>query len=97
MLFDALNAIPGLRCDRPEGAMYLFCSCADIIGKRTPGGQPIENDADFVQYLINEGDVAVVQGSAYGMSPYFRASFVASREDIAKGAARMKEACAALS
>jgi len=96
MLYDALNAIPGLRCDRPEGAMYLFCSCAAFIGKTTPAGKLINNDEDFVHYLIDEGDVAVVQGSAYGMSPYFRASFVAPREDIVKGAERIHAACANL-
>ncbi len=96
MLYDALNAIPGLRCDRPEGAMYLFCSCAAFIGKTTPAGKLINNDEDFVHYLIDEGDVAVVQGSAYGMSPYFRASFVAPREDIVKGAERIRAACANL-
>ena len=96
MLYDALNAIPGLRCDRPEGAMYLFCSCAAFIGKTTPAGKLINNDEDFVHYLIDEGDVAVVQGSAYGMSPYFRASFVAPREDIVKGAERIRVACANL-
>ena len=96
MLYDALNAIPGLRCDRPEGAMYLFCSCAAFIGKKTPTGKTINNDEDFVHYLIDEGDVAVVQGSAYGMSPYFRASFVAPREDIVKGAERIRVACANL-
>lgn len=97
ILFAELNALPGLRCDLPEGAMYIFCSCADLIGRVTPGGRIIENDADLVEYFIEEGDVAVVQGGAYGMSPYFRASFAASEADLVLGAARMRKAIEALS
>ncbi|MEM7406224.1 MAG: aminotransferase class I/II-fold pyridoxal phosphate-dependent enzyme [Pseudomonadota bacterium] len=97
LLFDALSQIPELQCDRPEGAMYIFCSCAGAIGKRTPDGKRIETDTDFVMYLLDSVGVAVVQGSAYGLSPYFRASFVASEADIARGGQLIREACAALS
>jgi aspartate aminotransferase len=96
LLYDALNKIAGLRCDRPEGAMYIFCSCAQLLGKRTPGGVTIDNDGDFVEYLINDANVAVVQGGAYGMPSYFRASFVASEADLHRGAQRIAEAVAAL-
>jgi aspartate aminotransferase len=96
VLFKALNSVPGLRCDLPEGAMYIFCSCAELIGKRTPDGRLIDSDAVLVDYLINEGSVAVVQGNAYGMSPYFRASFVASEDDLLLGAERMRTAFEAL-
>jgi aspartate aminotransferase len=97
MLFDALSQIPELQCERPEGAMYIFCSCAGALGKRTPDGNIIETDTDFVMYLLDSVGVAVVQGSAYGLSPYFRASFVATEPDLIRGGKLIREACAALS
>jgi aspartate aminotransferase len=96
MLYDKLSGAKGLSCDRPEGAMYIFCSCAGTIGKRTPDGRVIENDTDFTMYLLDTVGVAVVQGVAYGLSPYFRASFVAPEADIIKGGDLIQEACAAL-
>ena len=53
ILLDYLNAADGLSCDRPEGAMYIFCSCAGAIGKRTPEGKLIETDGDFTNYLLD--------------------------------------------
>jgi aspartate aminotransferase len=96
LLFGQLSRVAGLNCDRPEGAMYIYCSCAGLIGKRTPQGKTIENDTDFVMYLLDEAGVAVVQGEAYGFSPYFRASFVASDADIKRGGQRIAKACGAL-
>ena len=96
ILLGYLNAAKGLSCEKPEGAMYIFCSCAGVIGKRTPAGKVIKNDTDFTLYLMDEFGVAVVQGEAYGLSPYFRASFVAPEEDLHKGGRLIQEACAAL-
>jgi aspartate aminotransferase len=96
ILLEYLNNAAGLSCDKPEGAMYIFCSCAGAIGKRTPGGKMIETDQDFTLYLLDDYGVAVVQGEAYGLSPYFRASFVAPEEDLHKGGRLIQEACAAL-
>lgn len=96
ILLDYLNTAEGLSCDKPEGAMYIFCSCAGAIGKTTPAGKVIENDTDFTLYLMDEFGVAVVQGEAYGLSPYFRASFVAPEADLHKGGKLIQEACAAL-
>ncbi len=97
LLYAGLNAVPGLRCDLPEGAMYLYCACEAFIGRRTPQGKRIETDTDFVDYLLDFAEVSVVQGVAYGLSPYFRASFVASESDLRRGAERIGAACAALS
>ena len=80
----------------PEGAMYIFCSCAGTIGKRAPDGRVIENDTDFTMYLLDSVGVAVVQGVAYGLSPYFRASFVAPEADLVLGGDLIQQACAAL-
>jgi aspartate aminotransferase len=97
ILFEKLNKAKGLQCDLPEGAMYIFCSCAGTIGKTAPNGKVIENDEDFTMYLLESVGVAVVQGSAYGLSPYFRASFVAPEADLVRGGYKIQEACAALS
>jgi aspartate aminotransferase len=96
ILLDYLNAAKGLSCDRPEGAMYIFCSCAGAIGKRAPNGKIIETDGDFTNYLLDSVGVAVVLGEAYGLSPYFRASFVAPEEDLHQGGKLIQQACAAL-
>ncbi|MFT6580003.1 MAG: aminotransferase class I/II-fold pyridoxal phosphate-dependent enzyme [Alphaproteobacteria bacterium] len=96
ILFEKLNAAKGLKCDLPEGAMYIFCSCAGTLGKKTPNGKIIESDTDFTLYLLDSVGVAVVQGVAYGLSPYFRASFVAPEEDLVRGGDLIQQACAAL-
>ena len=96
-LFEKLNKAKGLKCDLPEGAMYIFCSCAGNIGKKAPNGKVIETDEDFTMYLLDSVGVAVVQGNAYGLSPYFRASFVAPEADLVRGGDKIQEACAALS
>jgi len=97
ILQAALNRPDGLHCDLPEGAMYCFCSCVGALGKRTPDGKIIENDTDFTMYLLDHVGVAVVQGAAYGLSPYFRASFVATEEDLIRGGERIQKACRDLS
>ena len=96
LLFNEFGRIEGLSCDRPDGAMYIYCSCAGLIGKRTPNGKVIENDTDFVMYMLDAAGVAMVQGEAYGFSPYFRASFVASDVDIKRAGERMLKACGEL-
>lgn len=96
ILLEEINRAPGLSCDRPEGAMYLYVNCAGAIGKRAPDGRMIESDTDFALYLLDTVGVAVVQGEAYGLSPYFRASFVVPEADLRKGGRLIAEACAAL-
>lgn len=91
-----LNATPGLSCLIPDGAFYLYPSCAGVIGKTTPNGKVIENDLDFVLYLLDGAGVAAVHGAAYGLSPYFRLSFATSMEAIKEACDRIEEACRAL-
>jgi len=62
LVVDLLNKVPGLHCPRPEGAFYVYPSCAGLIGKRTPKGGTIGNDEDFVRYLLEGEGVAVVHG-----------------------------------
>ncbi|MCZ7909001.1 aspartate transaminase [Agrobacterium leguminum] len=91
-----LNAIPGLSCMVPDGAFYLYPSCAGVIGKTTADGKVIENDLDFVLYLLDSVGVAALQGAAYGLSPYFRISFATSMEVLEDACNRIESAVAAL-
>jgi aspartate aminotransferase len=96
LIVAELADIPGLSCVAPEGAFYVFPSCAGLIGKRTPEGVVIENDGDFVGYLLEAQGVAVVGGAPYGLTPYFRISFAVSDDRLREAARRIREACRAL-
>ena len=96
LVVSMLNQAKGLQCRSPEGAFYVYPSCADLIGKTTPAGNKIENDRDFALYLMDEFGVATVHGAAYGLSPHFRISFAASTEDITRACERIQRATAAL-
>lgn len=78
LVVSMLNQANGITCHRPEGAFYVYPSCAGTIGKTTPGGQVIRTDDDFVTYLLESEGVAVVQGAAFGLSPFFRISYATS-------------------
>jgi aspartate aminotransferase len=88
-----LSNVPGVTLHRPEGAFYLFVSCVDAIGKKTKEGNLIQNDSDFVRHLLESQNVAVIQGAAYGMSPYFRISFAAKDALLEEGCRRIRLAC----
>jgi aspartate aminotransferase len=90
-LLPILEAIPGLSCTRPDGAFYIYVSCAEWIGRRTPGGQELANDVDVVAYLLESG-VAVPQGEGYGLSPYFRVSFATSLDKLKEAGRRIDAA-----
>ncbi|MBW7851091.1 MAG: aspartate transaminase [Rhodospirillales bacterium] len=96
MVVELLNGIPGLSCAKPEGAFYVYPSCAGVIGKRTPDGKAIETDSDFVTYLLEAEGVAAVQGVAFGLSPYFRISYATSSDLLREACARIKRACEGL-
>ena len=96
LVVDMLNKAPGLFCPRPEGAFYVYPSCAGTLGKKTPQGRVIENDTDFVNYLLEAEGVAVVQGVAFGLEPYFRISYATSNQVLIDACTRIQKACAAL-
>ncbi|MNR40781.1 Aspartate aminotransferase [compost metagenome] len=75
MMVEALNATPGFRCDTPAGAFYAFASCEGLIGKRSQGGALLRTDEDVALALLDEADVAVVHGSAFGLGPYIRIAY----------------------
>jgi aspartate aminotransferase len=91
-----LNRAKGLHCPTPEGAFYVYPSCAGTIGRKTPDGKTIANDTDFVTYLLESVGVAVVQGEAFGLSPHFRISYATSTEQLCDACTRIQKACAAL-
>lgn len=97
MVVKLLNNIKGITCLSPEGAFYVFPSCKDLIGKKTPEGHIIKNDTDFASYLLEHALVAVVQGSAFGAEGYFRISYATSDANLEKACQRIKEACERLS
>ena len=91
-----INAIPGLSCRSPEGAFYLYINCAGLIGKTTPEGKLLAKDGDVVMYLLEKEGVAVVAGTAYGLSPYFRLSIATSIDILEEGCTRIARAVVAL-
>ena len=93
---ELINAIPGLSCPPPEGAFYLFPSCAGILGKTAPDGRTIETDLDFILYLLDSAGVAALHGSAYGMPGYFRMSIATSEAVIEEACRRIDAAVRAL-
>ena len=88
-----LNAAPGIRCHRPEGAFYLFPDVSGLIGRTSAGGRAIGNDADLAMALLEEARVGTVQGAAYGMSPHLRISYALDTESLAEGCARIQAFC----
>ncbi len=96
LVVSMLNQAPGLSCPRPEGAFYVFPSCAGTIGKTTAGGKMIGSDEDFVTALLEEEGVAVVHGSAFGLAPFFRISYATSTEALTEACTRIQRFCAGL-
>ena len=96
LVVDSLNRVEGLSCPRPEGAFYVYPSCAGCIGKTTPDGKKINSDGDFVTYLLEAEGVAAVQGEAFGLSPHFRISYATSTDALEEACVRIKRACEAL-
>ena len=96
LVISMLNQATGLTCATPEGAFYVYPSCAGLIGKKTPDGKTIETDEDFVTYLLDSEGVAAVHGEAFGLSPHLRISYATSTEALEDACQRIQRACAAL-
>lgn len=91
-----VNAVEGLHCATPDGAFYAYVNCGGVIGKTTPEGKQIADDEDFTLYLLEAASVAVIQGSAYGLSPYFRISYATGLPVIEESIAAIEKAVRAL-
>jgi len=96
LVVNMLNDAEGISCHTPEGAFYIYASCAGCIGKTTPEGKVIETDEDLVTYLLETVGVAAVHGAAFGMSPYFRVSYATSVDNLTQACERIQKACANL-
>lgn len=91
-----LDAVPGIRCPRPQGAFYVYPNVEGLLGRRTPAGALMRTDLDVVMFLLDEAGVAVLDGTAYGLSPYLRLSFATSMDNIEEGCRRIAQACGRL-
>jgi aspartate aminotransferase len=95
LVLAALAEAPGLECYRPQGAFYMWVNCAGTLGKRTPEGKLIATEQDFVLHMLDRG-VAVIQGEAYGVSPYFRMSIATAEDQLEEACRRIKRAAVEL-
>ena len=96
LVVSMLNQASGLSCPKPEGAFYVYPSCAGLIGKSTPDGTNIGTSEDFASYLLDSEGVAVVHGAAFGLDPHFRISYATSTEALQEACERIQRACASL-
>jgi aspartate aminotransferase len=96
LVCSMLNQAKGLNCPTPEGAFYVYPSCAGLIGKTTPDGKVLENDEDVAVYFLDTEGVAAVHGAAFGLSPHFRISYATATEVLEDACQRIQRACAAL-
>ncbi len=92
----ALNDIDGINCLNPDGAFYVFPSCKELMGKKDPSGKEIKSDTDFVQSLLENSGIAVVQGSAFGLEGFFRISYATSMENLKKALEKISSFCKSL-
>ena len=90
LVVSMLNQATGITCAKPEGAFYVYPSCAGLIGKTAPSGKVLETDEDFVTELLNTEGVAVVHGSAFGLAPYFRISYATSEPILEDACTRIQ-------
>jgi aspartate aminotransferase len=95
LVVSMLNQATGISCPVPEGAFYVYPSCAGLIGKTAPSGKVIETDEDFVMELLQSEGVAVVHGTAFGMGPNFRISYATSEAQLEDACQRIQRFCAA--
>ena len=96
LVVSMLNQANGIDCPTPEGAFYVYPSCAGTIGKTAPSGRTLESDEDFVSELLQAEGVAVVHGSAFGLGPNFRISYATSKDALEQACERIQRFCAEL-
>jgi aspartate aminotransferase len=93
LIVSMLNQAKGLKCPSPEGAFYVYPSCAGTIGRTSPSGKTLATDEDFVTELLEAEGVAVVQGTAFGLGPAFRISYATKTEDLEEAGRRIQRFC----
>lgn len=97
LVYDLLTNIPGVKTNLPQGAFYFFPEISSFFGKKTPQGKVIENSMDLALYILNEGHVSTVAGSAFGNNNYIRISYAASDDTLKEALKRIKEVLGKLS
>ena len=93
LVVAALRSMPGVTCAMPNGAFYVYPGIAGCLGRTSAGGARLQTDADFAMALLDEQHVAVVQGAAFGMSPYLRLSVAADDDSLREACARIGRFC----
>ena len=96
LVVSMLNLAMGIHCPKPEGAFYVYPTLAGLIGKSTASGKVIMTDEDFASELLLGEDTAVVQGAAFGLSPFFRISYATSEAILTDACQRIQRFCASL-
>ncbi len=96
LVVSMLNQAKGLKCPTPEGAFYVYPSCAEALGKVSPSGKTIETDEDFVSELLEAEGVAAVHGSAFGLGPNFRISYATSNDLLEQACEKIQRFCSSL-
>ena len=96
LVVSMLNQANGLKCPKPEGAFYVYPSCAGLMGKTAPSGKLIDTDEAFATELLDAEGVAVVHGSAFGLGPAFRISYATSTKDLEEACTRIQRFCGSL-
>lgn len=97
LVCSMLNQATGITCPTPDGAFYVYPSCAGLIGTKTPDGKVLKSDEDVVTYFLETEGIAAVHGAAFGLSPHFRISYATSTEALEDACQRIQRACTALS
>jgi aspartate aminotransferase len=96
LMVALLNDTPGLECVSPAGAFYAFASCAGLIGRTSPGGRVLHTDEEVAHALLDEADVAVVHGSAFGLGPYIRIAYALDDASLRQACEAIRRFCSAL-
>ena len=96
LILDGLNSIDGISCLKPEGAFYVFPSCKNFLGCVSQSGKVINSSIDFASYLLEDYNLAVVPGEAFGLNGYFRISFTIGEDLIKELINRLSKACSKL-
>ena len=91
LVVELMNKIPGIECRKPEGSFYLFLKCSELFGKKTTNGKIMQNDSDLATYFLEDANVAIVPGVAFGLEGYFRISYATSEELLTKACYRIAE------
>ena len=97
LVLSLINNIPGLDCYKSEGAFYLFPKCVDLFGKKTPTGSVINSSNDLASYFLENANVAIVPGIAFGLEGYFRISYATSEKLLTEACQKLAKSVVQLS